>query len=178
MTYLTGSHIFRSWPGIQLTLIVLHEVKVDWPALTSNSQQNCFKLDFKWNTYSCKRSSKSLWASYRKSKTDVLTYFHKKSDIGVTLLTPPLPLGFTAVTDHQGPKKSHRVVVPSLVCCQLTFQSVSDPRPRLCRVQESGRFSVGPAIHNTTLLTPPPQPQIYCCSRQPWGPRSLLGFGP
>jgi hypothetical protein len=42
MTNLTGSHIFRSWPGIQLTLIVLSEVKVDWPTFTSNSPKNCF----------------------------------------------------------------------------------------------------------------------------------------
>jgi hypothetical protein len=68
------------------------------------------------------------------SKNNILTYFlmyfRQKSACGATLPTTPLPVDFTAITDH--PKA--REVPPgcglqsSGVLCQLGFQSVSGPK--------------------------------------------------
>jgi hypothetical protein len=66
----------------------------------------------------------------------ILTYFHKKSSLDGTLLTPqtlPIQLGFTAITDHWGQEKSCLAVVCFLAQRQSGFRSLSGPGP--CRVR-------------------------------------------
>jgi hypothetical protein len=92
------------------------------------------------------------------SKNDVLTdflmIFRQKSGRGTTLLTPPLPLGFTAITDH--PRAGE---VPPSHSPQSGAAPVNIPISFQSQAPQSaggGGFAVGPflSLFLSGLLAP------------------------
>jgi hypothetical protein len=79
-----------------LTLIVLGKVKVGLSDFDAKFWTKFWCIGFFINTY--------FWTSDIMSKNNILTYFlmyfRQKSSCGATLSTTPLPVGFTAITDH------------------------------------------------------------------------------
>jgi hypothetical protein len=75
------------------------------------------------------------------SKNDILTYFLmyfcQKSGRGTTLLTPPFPLGVTAITDHLRARTVPPGCGPQSSTVPVRTKSVSGPRP--CRVLNYAR---------------------------------------
>ncbi len=97
--------------------------------------------------YSCKQAIQ-IFLNFRQDvKNDVLTsilsYFCQKFGHGMTLLIPPLPIGFSAITDHlitgRSPARPW-----SAVWCSTSQHSSQFPVPD--HAVGGGGFSVRPAL--------------------------------
>jgi hypothetical protein len=97
---------------------------------------------YKENTYSCKNVF-WIFLNFRQDVENyILTYYCQKSGHVVTLLTPPLLLGFTAITDHP---RVGEVRLWSAVWCGASQHSIQFLVLSCAECAGDG-FWVGPAL--------------------------------